>query len=112
MSEQALVAKTDPHTIVPVNDTARVLEMISRVASDPSADIDKLERLMALHRQMESEQAEKAFNAAMAAAQAEMGRISADATNPQTRSKYATYGKLDKVLRPIYTKHGFALSFG
>ncbi|MGN6282127.1 ERF family protein, partial [Frateuria sp.] len=26
-------------------------------------------------------------------------------------SKYATYGKLDKALRPVYTDHGFALSF-
>jgi hypothetical protein len=40
-----------------------------------------------------------------------MGRVSADATNPQTRSKYATYGKLDSILRPIYTTHGFSLSF-
>ena len=48
---------------------------------------------------------------AFVAAQAEIGRIAADATNPQTRSKYATYGKLDSVLRPIYTRHGFALSF-
>jgi len=41
-----------------------------------------------------------------------MGRIEADATNNQTRSKYATYGKLDKALRPIYTYEGFSLSFG
>jgi hypothetical protein len=40
-----------------------------------------------------------------------MGRISADAENKQTHSRYATYAKLDSVLRPIYTKHGFSLSF-
>src|SRR5690606_9401338 len=95
----------------PTSESGHVLELISRIASDPSADIDKLKELMAMHREMETERAIKAFNAAMNAAQSEMGRISADATNPQTRSKYATYGKLDATLRPIYTRHGFALSF-
>jgi hypothetical protein len=47
----------------------------------------------------------------MKAAQAEMRAIAADANNSQTRSKYATYAKLDSILRPIYTKHGFSVSF-
>lgn len=110
MSEQAIV-RAEQTAIVPANDSGRVLEIISRVAADPSADIDKLERLMALHERLEKAKAEQAFNEAMTAAQSEMGRISADAENKQTHSKYATYGKLDKALRPIYTKHGFALSF-
>jgi hypothetical protein len=54
---------------------------------------------------------ETAFNAAMSQAQQELGPIAADATNPQTRSKYASYAQLDRAVRPIYTKHGFALSF-
>lgn len=110
MSEQAIV-RAEQTAIVPANDSGRVLEIISRVAADPSADIDKLERLMALHERLEKAKAEQAFNASMTDAQSEMGRISTDATNPQTRSRYATYGQLDKHLRPIYTRHGFALSF-
>ena len=47
----------------------------------------------------------------MTAAQIEMGRVKANKDNKQTKSKYADYAKLDQVLRPIYTKHGFALSF-
>jgi hypothetical protein len=90
---------------------ASLLEVISRAASDPNVDVDKMERLMAMHERITARQAEAAFNAAMESCQAEMQPISADATNPQTRSKYATYGKLDRALRPIYTKHGFSLSF-
>lgn len=108
MSNEMALASS---AIVPANDSGRVLEIISRVASDPQADIDKLERLMALHERMEKAKAEQAFNAAMTDAQAEMGRVSADATNPQTRSKYASYGKIDRAIRPIYARHGFALSF-
>jgi hypothetical protein len=40
-----------------------------------------------------------------------MRTIGKDASNPQTRSKYATYAKVDQALRPIYTEHGFSLSF-
>jgi hypothetical protein len=47
----------------------------------------------------------------MAKAQAEMRPVAADADNPQTRSKYASYAALDRALRPIYTLNGFALSF-
>lgn len=90
---------------------ASLLEVISRAASDPSVDIEKMERLMAMHERITARQAEAAFSTAMSAAQAEMKRVSADATNPQTRSDYASYGKLDSVLRPIYTRHGFSLTF-
>lgn len=91
---------------------ASILEVISRAASDPSVDIDKLERLMQMQERMQAKQAEQLFNEAMSRAQSRMGRISADAENKQTRSNYATYGKLDSKLRPIYTEEGFALSFG
>lgn len=88
-----------------------ILNIIARAASDPNTDVDKLERLMAMSERVRAKDAEQAFNAAMTAAQGEMGRISADATNPQTRSKYASYAALDRAVRPIYTRHGFALSF-
>src|SRR5690606_22703208 len=92
-------------------EPANLLQIIERASKDPTVDMDKLERLMAMHERMVARNAESAFNAAMEACQAEMRPISADATNPQTRSKYATYGKLDKALRPIYTRHGFSISF-
>lgn len=92
-------------------EQASMLAVIQRAASDPSVDMDKLERLLALRDRMEAKEAEAQFNGAMSRVQSSMGRISADATNPQTRSNYATYGKLDKALRPIYTKEGLSLSF-
>lgn len=88
------------------------LSLIERASRDPSVDIEKMERLMAMHERMLAKQAEADFNDAMAACQREISTIAADATNPQTRSKYATYAKLDGKLRPIYTKHGISLSYG
>lgn len=93
------------------NDSQTLLSIITRVAADPTVDIEKVERLWAMHRDMKGRDNEAAFNDAMNKAQSEMGRVSADASNQQTRSVYATYGKLDAKVRPIYTRHGFSLSF-
>ena len=92
-------------------EPADLLSIIGRAAADPNTDVEKMERLMALYERLTAGKAEAEFNAAMTACQAEMRRVSADATNPQTRSRYASYEQLDRALRPIYTAHGFSLSF-
>lgn len=95
----------------PVAGPTAVLSVIASAASDPRVDIDKLERLLQMQERMLGRQAEQEFNQAMNRAQADMRRIGADASNPQTRSRYATYAALDRFLRPIYVREGFALSF-
>ena len=92
-------------------DSASIMAVISRAASDPSTDVDKLERLMGMYERLEGRKAEQAFNEAMSAAQAEIGVVGVNKTNTQTKSKYATYDALDRAVRPIYVKHGFSLSF-
>lgn len=107
----AVVAERKETAVVPISDAATILQIIQRAASDPTVDIDKMERLAAMHERMVARQAETDFNLALTAAQQELSRISADAHNTHTNSKYVTYAKLDSVLRPVYTKYGFALSF-
>lgn len=93
-----------------------MLDMIQRLATDPSADVDKLERLIALHERTTDKRRqvdrEEAFNAAMVAAQAEMGPVVRDRHNDQTRSRYATLDAIARAIAPIYTSHGFAPTFG
>ena len=86
-------------------------DVIIRAAQDPSVDIDKLERLVELQEAHETRVADCRFNEAMSAAQSEMEPVRADANNPQTKSRYAKYATLDRAIRPIYTKHGFAVSY-
>lgn len=64
-----------------------------------------------MYERITAKDAERAYDEAMNAAQAEMAPIRADAANKQTNSRYATFVALDKALRPIYTRHGFSLSF-
>lgn len=96
---------------IPRSEANAVLHMIERAARDPAVDIDKLQHLMAMRERIEARQSEADFDKALTAAQAGMGRVRTDSNNPQTRSRYASYGALDAAMRPVYTTNGFALSF-
>ena len=77
--------------VAPVTSATALMEVISKAAADPTIDVEKLERLMALYERTEARQAKQAFDEAMNEAQTEMRPIAADASNAQTKSKYASY---------------------
>lgn len=106
------VTKIEAGAVVPADQSAALLSVIARAASDPSVDIDKMERLLAMQERVLERNAESAFNESMRGAQGEMRQVATDANNPQTRSRYATYAAIDAALRPIYTRHGFSISYG
>lgn len=93
-------------------DAASIMQVISKAASDPNTDVNKLERLMAMYERMTDRQAEGFFNDALKLAQEEMPRVLKDKENDHTQSKYTTLEALNKAVVPIITKHGFSLSFG
>jgi ERF superfamily protein len=93
------------------NGSGALMDVIARAAADPHCDVAKMEKLLAMHERLEARTAEQQFNEAMNLAQHGIRAIAADASNPQTKSKYASYVALDKALRPVYTANGFALSF-
>jgi len=95
--QQALVAHTP-------------MELLSLALSNGAA-IDVIERLSALQERAMAKDAEVQFNEAMQSCQSEIGLIAPDLTNPQTNSKYASYKSVDKIVRPVYLRHGFSLSF-
>lgn len=93
-----------------VSDSATLMAVISRAASDSSCDIEKMERLMAMHERMQASQAQVAFNAAMAEMQCELPSI-AERGKGHGTVKYATFEDINDVVKPIMQKHGFAVSF-
>src|SRR4051812_14708490 len=95
----------------PASQSVALMQMAERLATNPDADVSKLKQILDIAREARAEEAEQALNNAMTDAQTEMQPIRADAKNPSTKSKYASFPALDEALRPIYTKHGFALSF-
>lgn len=95
-----------------IAEQSEFIQMLERVAMKPDIDISKLSALLDMKERILAKQAETDFAASMSAAQADMGRIATDKSNNQTHSKYASYAAIDKEIRPIYTNHGFAMSFG
>lgn len=91
--------------------TATPLSLL-QVAIDKNLDTDKLEKLMQLQERWQANEAKVAFSEAMAACQADMPAIIKDSTNTQTGSDYASFEAINRLIKPVYTKHGFSLSFG
>lgn len=95
-----------------VSESGAVLQVIERAASSPTVDVEKMERLLAMHERILERNAKQQFSESMNKVQTAIKPILADEENKQTKSKYATYEALDEVIRPIYTANGFSLSFG
>lgn len=87
-----------------------MVSMIERVVMDPNADLDKLERMLAMKERMDAEAARRAFSDAMAACQAEILPVAKNRNNDQTRSKYADLAAIYAACKPIIARHGFSFS--
>ena len=105
-SQNSLALKDSEALAQPLNPMQMVAAAVQQGAS-----IDIVERLVALQERMQARDAETAFNVAMNEAQEAMAPVRKDLDNPHTSSRYASYKALDQMVRPIYSRHGFALSF-
>lgn len=106
------VQRVEPEMNLPANisESATILSVIQRAAADPACDIEKMERLMAMHERMQSRQAETEFSKAMAEMQCEIPSI-AERGKGHGTIKYATLEDINDVMKPIMQRFGFAISF-
>jgi hypothetical protein len=88
-----------------------ISEIIARAATDPSVDVDRLQKLLDFQKDQMAHQAMLEFNEAMVRAQEEIQPIARTTENTVTRSWYAKLEAVDAAIRPIYLKHGFSLSY-
>lgn len=88
-------------------DTAAL--MFERLAKDPTVDVDKLERLMAMFERGQRSAAEAAFNVAFAAMLPEIPTIEEKGRTDKT--SYAPLEDIIEPIRPVLSRHGFSLSF-
>lgn len=90
------------------------LALVERVATNPDLAKTATETIRALLEMRErtfAQERESAYNRAILECQMEMVPIARDAENKDNKSKYAKLETVDRAIRPIYTRHGFALSF-
>lgn len=97
------------------SETGALMQVIERAARDPSVNIDRMERLLAMHERLVAKQAEAAYAEALARVQPklpiiqERGAIRNNAGGVQ--SKYALWEDIVGVITPILAGEGFSLSF-
>lgn len=107
------VVKNDQSQAPAIRDEASsLIQVIARAATDPDVDIDKMERLFAMHERITQRDQEKLYNEAMAAAQAEIPEIIKTGYNTHTKSKYEKLEDVLEAITPAATRYGFAISFG
>lgn len=111
------VARMETADRMPVQaaESATILQIIQQVAMSPDADIDKMERLMAMHERFQAQQAKQQYDEALAQMQEELPVIGERGgikdKNGRIQSTYALWEDINEMIKPVLAKHGFGLSF-
>jgi hypothetical protein len=104
----------EPAQLPVASESTALLQVIYRAATDPSVDVDKMERLMKMHEAVMARNARAAYNAALAEMQprlpviTERGEIK---IRDVVQSRYARWEDIVRTITPILGAHGFGLSF-
>ena len=125
VASKAVAVKQPTANAVTVSDISSVTAMIMRAASDPAIDVNKFERLMAMHKDMAAADAQRAYDENLAAMQSQLpvitrrGKIEIrkkDAQGNRTgdveqSTGYARWEDINEAIKPVLKKFGFSLSF-
>src|ERR1700730_7980641 len=111
---------------LPLDGATAVLALIERVALDPGADVEKLDRIVAMYERVKAKEAELAFNAAKGRILKKLAGIKLVKNRPAAlyeiekgksqkgsyrAFKYAPLEEIDKHLRPLLLEEEMDLSY-
>ena len=99
-----------PAQAIAISEGSAIVSMIERAARDPSVDIDKFERLMAMQERAQDRAAQISFSRALAAAKSEIQPIVKDGVGHNS-AKFATLAAIAKVVDPILSKNGLSYRY-
>ncbi len=91
-----------------------LLSAIATAVVNPAMDVEKMERLLAMHERIVMEQRKTAFMAAMSRLQAKLPQIKKDGrivVKGTERSRYAKLEDIDVAIKPLLAEEGFAFTF-
>lgn len=98
-----------PQTSAP-SESSALISMIERAARDPSVDVDKFERLMAMHERIQARQALMDFEAAVSEAKTRIGPAKKNAKGHGDK-KYANFESYAREVDPILFELGLSYRF-
>lgn len=116
MTDHAL-ATTNPATLAPAvnygDHITAALAVLERAARDTSVDVNKLERLLAIQRELLADESRRSFYADLAKLQAEVPRIAKNGLikHEKMETRFAKLEDIDRAVRPLCEKYGFAFTF-
>lgn len=115
MGQVAEIHEQDEAQVPALQSTAAsMLAVIDRAARDPAVDVNKMERLLAMAKDLRAADAKAAYTRSLASMQQDLpaikerGEINIGKGTPQ---KYALWEDINDTIKPLLQKHGFALSF-
>lgn len=91
-----------------------LLTVIARAVANPALDVEKMERLLAMHERITDQQRKTAFADAMSRLQAKLPQINKQGriiVKGVERSRYARIEDIDRAIRPYLAEEGFSFSF-
>lgn len=92
-----------------------MLDVISEAAKDPSVNVEKLERLLAIKERLDADKRKTAFFAALARLQEKLPQLTKAGRildrEGATRNRYAKLEDIDATIRPLCAEEGFSFSF-
>lgn len=113
--DMSAVQERREQALVPVSESAAILQVIERAARDPSIDMDKMERLLQMQERIVARQAKAAYADALARLQPTLPIIgergSIKNRDGEVQSRYALWEDIVGVITPLLAAHGFSLSF-
>lgn len=105
-----LALNPDVIPVPPENDTQALIATIIRVSSEPGFDPGKIRELWEIKKDIDQQNSKASFYRAMQAVQEEIRPVLRDSKG--NNSRYARLEAIDRRIRPIYTHHGFSMTFG
>lgn len=93
-----------------MSETATIMSVIERVASNPDADITKLSAMLDMQERVLNRNAKQSFTADLAAMQLDLPRV-VERGEGHNQAKYARLEDINDQIRPTLHKYGFAITF-
>ena len=108
--QEIMTMEEAPPRAVAVSDTAAIVQMIERAASNPAVDIDKMERLLEMQERVFARNARQEYASAFAAMQQDLPTIR-ERGRGDKGMKYALWEDVNDAIKPVLGAHGFGISF-
>jgi hypothetical protein len=111
MTREVEILRADAPPPATVTDPATLMNAITRAASDPNVNVDKLERLMTMYERISANDARVRAARAKALMQPELEGVVKRGQNSSTKSRYVKWDDILLSIRPTLGEYGFELSF-